>query len=96
MPDSAEYRFRRHLKIWLVARPDGSFFKPLRYAAFHPQGTQFPDGSVSLNFTGDTMDPKKLQKWIILCFRAFDHDQRKQIATTCNTVAALVMVNFYF
>jgi len=94
MPDSAEYRFRRHLKIWLVARPDGSFFKPLRYAAFHPQGTQFPDGSVSLNFTGDTMDPKKLQKWVISFFHGLDHDQRKQVATSCNTVAALVMVNY--
>ena len=40
------------------------------------------------------MDPKKLQKWIISFFHGFDHDQRKQVATSCNTVAALVMVNY--
>ena len=40
------------------------------------------------------MDSKKLQKWIISFFHGFDHDQRKQVATSCNTVAALVMVNY--
>ena len=40
------------------------------------------------------MDPKKLQKWVISFFHGLDHDQRKQVATSCNTVAALVMVNY--
>ena len=43
--------FCRHLKIRLVARPDGFFSKSLRYAVFHPQGAQFPDGSVSPFFS---------------------------------------------
>ena len=37
---------------------------------------------------------ERLRKWVIACFHRLDHDQRKQFATSCNTVAALIMVNY--
>ena len=29
-------------------------------------------------------------------YRNPDHEQKKQIASLCNTIAALIMVNYYF
>ena len=36
----------------------------------------------------------ELWQWVIAHYRDPDHDQRKQFATACNTVAAIVMVNY--
>ena len=37
---------------------------------------------------------KEVLERIMVHFRDPDHDMRKQFATTCNTVAAILVVNF--
>ena len=39
---------------------------------------------------------KALWDWGLSHYRDPDHEQRKQFATTCNTVAAIVTVNCFF
>ncbi|WP_314911011.1 hypothetical protein [Cardiobacterium hominis] len=38
---------------------------------------------------------KKLKKWVSTYLLRPDHDQRKQIASSCNTGAALVVVQYF-
>ena len=41
----------------------------------------------------------KFKTWcerFIARYRNPDHEQKKQIASLCNTIAALIMVNYYF